>query len=96
MGATAHMQVRIEDWQNGWSGISIGIAENEIDHLIELLRGLQADSGQHFHIRSDYKESGGVGDIEIYIKKGEEADNMTLSSMALAPGTEIELGEPGT
>lgn len=89
------MHVQIEDWQNGWSGISIGIAENEIDRLIELLQGLQADTEQHFHIGSDYKQSGGVGDIEIYVKDGEEPDNMTLSSMALAPGTEIEVGEPG-
>jgi hypothetical protein len=74
------LHVELEDWKNGWSGVSIGIAKEEIETLIELLQMLKADPEQHFHISSDYKESGGIGGIEIYVKTPEQQNNMTLSS----------------
>jgi hypothetical protein len=83
------MNVELEDWKNGWSGISIGIAKEEIERLIELLQMLKTDPEQHFHISSDYKGNGGVGDIEIYVKTSEQKHNMSLSGQALGAGEEI-------
>ena len=83
------MHVAIEDWKNGWSGISIGIDPDEIDHFITLLRMLKEDPDQHFHISSDHKGTGGVGDIEIFIRSEKEKHNMNLSGRALAPGENI-------
>jgi hypothetical protein len=37
------MHVKIEDWKNGWSGISVGIDLDEIDHFIEFLKMIKAD-----------------------------------------------------
>ncbi len=88
------MHVQIEDWKNGWSGISMGIDPDEVDRFIDLLKLIKEDSDQHFHISSDYKGVGGVGDIEIFIRSKSEEHNMTLSSHALAPGENINtLGE---
>jgi hypothetical protein len=83
------MHVAIEDWKNGWSGISVGIDPDEIDHLIELLKMIKKDPDQHFHISRDYKGTGGVGDIEVFIRSGNEKHNMSLSGRALAPGENI-------
>ena len=83
------MHVELEDWKNGWSGVSIGVAKEEIERLIELLQMLRTDPEQHFHISSDYKGSGGIGNIEIYVKPPEQLNNMNLSGGALAPGEEI-------
>lgn len=83
------MHVKIEDWKNGWSGISVGIDPDEIDRFIELLKMIKEDPDQHFHISSDYKEAGGVGDIEIFIRSENEKHNMNLSGRALAPGENI-------
>jgi len=85
------MHVKIEDWKNGWSGISVGIDPDEIDHFIELLKTLKEDPDQHFHISSDYKGIGGVGDIEIFIRSENEIHNMNLSGRALAPGENINI-----
>lgn len=85
------MHVKIEDWKNGWSGISIGIDHAEIDHFIELLKMIKEDPEQHFHIASDYKGTGGVGDIEIFIRSENEKHNMNLSGRSLAPGDDINI-----
>jgi hypothetical protein len=40
----------------------------------------------HFHMRSDYKGSGGVADIEFYAQDENEQNNMELdSSPAIYP-----------
>jgi hypothetical protein len=83
------MHVKIEDWKNGWSGISVGIDSDEIDHFIDLLKMIKDDPEQHFHISSDYKGTGGIGDIEIFIRSKNEQHNMNLSSRALAPGDNV-------
>ena len=52
---------------------------------------LKKDSDQHFHISSDYKAAGGLGDIMIYVQSPNEPSNMeSPSSRALAPGEEID------
>ena len=83
------MRATLEDWKNGWFGIELAISPPEIDRLITLLQELKADPEQHFHISSDYKDSGGIGDIEVFIKSDTEPNNLFLSSIALEPGDEI-------
>ena len=85
------MNVKLEDWNNGWFGISMGIDSDEVDRLIELLEMIKEDSDQHFHISSDYKGTGGVGDIEISIRGKGQKHNMHLSSRALKPGEDIPI-----
>lgn len=80
------MHVKIKDWKNGWSGISVGIDPDEIDHFIELLKMIKEDPEQHFHICSDYRGPGGIGNIEIFIRSEDEKHNMNLSGRALGSG----------
>jgi hypothetical protein len=80
------MHVKIEDWKNEWSGISIGIDPDEIGRIIELLKMIEEDPDQHFHISSVSKGTGGVGDIEVFIRSEKKKHNMNLSGRALAPG----------
>lgn len=84
------MHTKIEDWKNGWFGLELGIAAHEIDSLIAQLTMLKSDHDQHFHISSDYKGAGGVGDIMIYVQSADEVSNMgSPSSRAIAPGEEV-------
>ena len=90
------MNVKMDDWKNGWYGIELGLSDREIDRLIRLLLVLKEDHDQHFHIRSDIARSGnldegGVGDITIYVKDVNPPDNLFLSGIALPPGEEIDL-----
>jgi len=57
---------------------------------------LQEDPDQHFHLSSDYKGSGGLGDLMIYVQSPEEVSNMESTGKALAPGENIEVkkGDP--
>ena len=82
------MRAEIEDWNNGWYGLRLSLRPSEIPRLIELLRDLQQDHEQHFHISSDYAGESGVGDIEISVSCESEQDNMRLSGLAIAPGTD--------
>jgi hypothetical protein len=86
------MYVDIEDWDNGWYGISIGIDPEEIDHFIDLLRMIKENPDQHFHIQSDYQGAGGVGDIEISARSENKAHNMSFSSRAYLTGETIDIG----
>jgi len=83
------MFVDIEDWKNGWLGLEIGLKPNEIDKMIELLTTLKHDHEQHFHITSNYKGEGGIGDIEIFVQDEKIKDSMHFLGEALPPGTEI-------
>ena len=83
------MRGEIENWNNGWYGVSLGLSIAEIDRLIELLTNIRNDPEQHFHISSDYVGSGGLGDIEVSIAEASSISNMSVSSLALAPGDTI-------
>ena len=89
------MRAKLEDWKNGWMGLELGLSRDEIDELIRLLRMIQEDPDQHFHITSDYKADGGLGDITLYLKEPGEEDNLSLGGKALAPGEEIDLPRVG-
>jgi hypothetical protein len=71
------MKVEIEDFNTGWFGLVIGIKNSEIDQLINTLKEMKESNG-HFHLRSDYDGSGGVGDIEFYSQDEKEKNNMEL------------------
>lgn len=83
------MIVEMEDWKNGWFGLGIGLKPNEIDELIQLLQMIKNDHEQHFHISSEYKGEGGVGDIEVYVQEEDKEDNMIFFGKALGPGDKI-------
>ena len=83
------MYVDMEDFETGWYGIGIGISREEIDRLIDLLRMIKSDPEQHFHISSEYKGQGGVGDIEVYVMDENQEHNMILMGKALGPGEEV-------
>jgi hypothetical protein len=83
------VKISFEDWKNGWHGIELGLSAAEIDQLIGNLEMLKQDTEQHFHISSDYKGDGGVGDITIYVKNPSDGDNASMSGRALAPDEDI-------
>lgn len=83
------MRGEIENWNNGWYGVSLGLSITEIDRLIALLTNLRNEPEQHFHISSDYVDSQGLGDIEVYVAESNSVDNMYLVSKALATGDSI-------
>ena len=85
------MHTKLEDWKNGWLDIELGIAAEEIDVLIDRLEMLKKDHDQHFHLSSDYKGNGGIGDITIYVQSPNRVSNMErISSGAIAPGQRID------
>jgi hypothetical protein len=83
------MRASLKDWENNWFGLELELNPTEIDRLITLLQALKSDPDQHFHISSDYKAEGGLGDIEVSVKQEDKPDNLFLSSIAMAPGDEI-------
>ena len=80
------MHSTIEDWKNGWYGVELGLAKEEIEDLIKSLQFLCNNTGQHFHLTSEYKGSGGLGEVTFYVKSNEEEDDMLIGSRAYAPG----------
>ncbi|MDB5860522.1 MAG: hypothetical protein JWQ76_4211 [Ramlibacter sp.] len=83
------MNATLDDWKNGWFGVGLGLAPAEVDALIAHLQRLKADPEQHFHIASEYKGNGGIGDIEVFVDPTAVPGNMRLSSLALKPGEDI-------
>ena len=84
------MHSKLEDWKNGWFGLELGISPEEIDRLIELLQMLQKEPDQHFHLSSDYKGSGGLGDIALYIQSPDQVSNMITFGKAIAPSRGVD------
>ena len=84
------MYTELEDWKNGWYGVQLGISMEEIDVLIKRLEMLKAEPNQHFHLSSTYQDSGGLGDITVYLQNRSQPSNMaSIGSKALAPGETI-------
>jgi hypothetical protein len=80
------MHAELESWSSGWHGLRLSLRPAEIKRLIQLLRTLQEDPDQHFHISSKYEGAPSLGDIEISVAAPTEPDNMWLSGLAVAPG----------
>jgi hypothetical protein len=83
------MHSKLNDWKNGWFGVELSLKKEEIDRVISLLEMLKQEPDQHFHLSSDGKESGGVGDIEISVQSPNEVSNMMTMGKAIAPGSPI-------
>jgi hypothetical protein len=83
------MNAELEDWKNGWFGLRLSLAPSEIDRLIELLQSIRTDPEQHFHVSSQYRAAGGLGDIEFSVNDLGASDNLFLSGLAIEPGSEI-------
>lgn len=83
------MRVTSEDWKNGWIGIDIEISPKDADYLIEMLKMLKGDTNQHFHISSDFKVNGGIGQLTFSMQPEDSIDNMEIGSRAYLPGEEI-------
>jgi len=90
------MHSKLQDWKNGWFGVELGLKKEEIPRVIALLQMIEEDSDQHFHLSSDYKGSGGLGDIMIYVQPPEGISNMESIGKALASGADIDVkkGDP--
>jgi hypothetical protein len=82
------MHAKLIDWRNGWFGVELAIRTDEIERLVSLLQMIKSDPEQHFHLSSDYKGSGGLGDIEISIQPEGVFSNMESLGRAIAPGHE--------
>lgn len=78
------MFAHLEDFKTGWYGLSLGLAEDELDNLIAALETLKRTKS-HFHFRSDFDGAGGIGDIEIYFRSGSEAGTLYLDADFRAP-----------
>ena len=74
------MQADIEDFKTGWYGLTLGVKPEEIDNLIVALQDLKA-SKSHFHFRSNYEGTGGVGDIEFYYQTDDQNSNLLLNGV---------------
>ena len=83
------MRGEIENWNNGWYGVSLGLSVAEIDRLVSLLTNIRSNPEQHFHISSDRSGAGGLGDIEVYVTEADITSNMRLGGLALAPASEF-------
>jgi hypothetical protein len=90
LGKEARMHSKLEDWKNGWFGVQLGLKKDEIDRVIALLQMLKDEPDQHFHLSSDYKESSGLGDIEVFVQPANQISNMESLGRAIAPGEHID------
>ena len=85
------MRASLEDWNNGWVEVEMGLSRSDIDRLIGLLQMIKADPDQHFHATSDFVSAGGIGKVTFYIQQPEELDNLSLGGRALGAGESVAL-----
>jgi hypothetical protein len=83
------MNAEVEDWGENRFGVLLSLNPKEVDQLIANLRVLQKDSDQHFHFEADSTQRLRLGDIEIGVQAPGQPHNMRITSLALAPGTEL-------
>jgi len=70
------MHVEITGLESGWPDITIEIRKEEIDKLCTLLRQLQSEKRDHFHIFNNFIDDAGVGDIEFSLNNNAD-DSMS-------------------
>ena len=71
------MQAKLEDFATGWFGLEIGLSDKDIVLLIDRLNALRVSKG-HFHARSDFSGTPGIGDIQFYWAEGGSDSNLVL------------------
>lgn len=88
------MHARVEDWPENRFAVRLALTAEEIEPLLSNLRALRRDTSQHFHLSADGPEAERLGDIEISVAGPGEKHNMSMTRLALAPGTEVPDPEP--
>ena len=89
------MRATVAKWENEQVGIVLDLAPNEIVGLIRNLDAIRRDETQHFHLSGD--GNGQLGDMEIGVMSAGQPHNLSMSSLAFAPGDEMPAwisGEP--
>ena len=71
------MQAKLEDFATGWFGLQVGLSDQDIALLIDKLNALRS-SKSHFHARSDFSGSPGIGDIEFYWVESGADSNLVI------------------
>jgi hypothetical protein len=71
------MQAKLEDFSTGWFGLEIGLSDLDISLLIDRLNALRNSKG-HFHARSDFSGTPGIGDIQFYWAESGSDSNLVL------------------
>jgi hypothetical protein len=73
------MFVRLENFESGWSGISIELKTDEVSAFIDRLHQLLNGEIGHFHFRAnDFADIVGVADIEISLSQPDCESNMSI------------------
>jgi len=84
------VHAKVVDWPDGRIAVELAIASDEIAPLQTNLGVLRRDAGQHFHLSSDGgREPGRLADVEIFVMSPGDPHNLSMTSVALAPGTEV-------
>ena len=78
------MYTELEDFKTGWIGIKLALKADEIDLLVENLKFIKNNPGQHFHLVGDCQGEAGVSDIEVYVDE-DATGNTIISSFAIEP-----------
>ena len=71
------MQAKLEHFTTGWFGLEIGLSDQDIAILIDRLNALR-ESKRHFHARSDFSGTPGIGDIEFYWVENGSGSNLVI------------------
>ena len=85
------MHAKVVDWPDGYIAVELAIAPDEIVPLQENLDVLRRDADQHFHLSSG-RAPGRLADIEISVMSPGGEHNLSMTSVALPPGTEVRTG----
>lgn len=73
------MNTKLEKFESGWVGVSLALATDEIELLIQRLNSLKSGNITHFHLRNeDFTPSEGMADIEFTLIGSGEPDNMVI------------------
>ena len=79
------MKVEREDFESGWTDISVRLTLEEIDHITGLLRELKEGKIAHFHMASRHNDESRISDIEFSIAGREDNRNMDILGGPIAP-----------
>ncbi|WP_158883750.1 hypothetical protein [Rhodanobacter sp. L36] len=83
------MRASLEDWNNGWTEVEVGLSSSDVDRLIALLQMIKVDPNQHFHATSNFVGAGGVGQITFQMQQADEANNLSLGDRAMGEGESV-------
>jgi hypothetical protein len=73
----SYMRAKLQIYPTGWFGLQIGLSDHDIAQLIAKLNSLRSSKG-HFHARSDFSGTPGIGDIEFYWAEGQSGPRLVI------------------